>query len=73
MQDVIGYYGDLKKTLPRQVWAKEWLDQPLDIRPSREGIAAVIEVATKAREANRRRKQAQGKRPQPAGSGAVDA
>ncbi len=37
----------------RQGWAREWLDQELDIRPDDEGKAAVAEIAQRARRVKR--------------------
>lgn len=60
-QGAIGYYEEPETTLPRKGWAKDWLDQPLDIRPPREGVTAVIEIADRKRAADKRRKRTRGK------------
>ena len=51
---VIAYYRELGTVTPkRQGWAREWLDQELDIRPDDEGKAAVAEIAQRARRVKR--------------------
>ena len=51
---VIAYYRELGAVTPkRQGWAREWLDQELDIRPDDEGKAAVAEIAQRARRVKR--------------------
>jgi len=37
----------------QQGWAREWLDQELDVRPDEEGKAAVAEIAERARRVRR--------------------
>jgi hypothetical protein len=51
---MIAHYRELGTvTLKRQGWAREWLDQELDIRPDDEGKAAVAEIAHRARRVKR--------------------
>jgi hypothetical protein len=47
---LVSYYRELT-VLPgkRQGWTNAWLDQPLDIRPSKDDTAVVAEIATSAR------------------------
>ncbi len=51
---IIGSYKELG-TLPpdRQGWAKPWLDQKMDIRPSREGMQDVVLIANRAQAARK--------------------
>jgi hypothetical protein len=47
---VIAHYREIGRTTQkRQGWAREWLDQQLDVRPDEEGKAAVAEIAERAR------------------------
>ena len=51
---VIAHYRELGVITPkRQGWAREWLDQELDIRPDDDGKAAVAEIAQRARRVKR--------------------
>jgi hypothetical protein len=51
---MIAHYRELGTVTPkRQGWAREWLDQELDIRPDDEGKAAVAEIAHRARRVKR--------------------
>ena len=51
---MIAHYRELGTITPkRQGWAREWLDQELDIRPDDEGKAAVAEIAQRARRVKR--------------------
>jgi hypothetical protein len=53
---VIAHYREIGTTTQkRQGWAREWLDQELDVRPDEEGRAAVAEIAERARRVRRAR------------------
>jgi hypothetical protein len=61
-EGIVTWYRELTP-LPakRKGWGRDWLDQPLDIRPADEEKAAIAEIATRAqtrRRAARRRKAA---------------
>jgi hypothetical protein len=56
---VIAHYREIGPiTEKRQGWAREWLDQELDLRPDEEGKAAVAEIAHRARRVGRLRMRA---------------
>ena len=65
-EGVITYYRELTP-LParRQGWARDWLEQPLDIRPADEEKAAMAEIATRAR-ARKKALAARKRQPAPA-------
>jgi hypothetical protein len=55
---VIGHYQELApRGVTRQGWAEAWLDQPLDIRPTRADVAAVAEISASAATARGRKVQ----------------
>ena len=46
---IITHYRELEPLAPRrQGWARDWLEQPLDIRPADEDAAAIAEIAARA-------------------------
>jgi hypothetical protein len=56
---MIAHYREIGTTIQkRQGWAREWLDQELDVRPDEEGKAAVAEIAERAQRVRRARRSA---------------
>lgn len=60
-QGVVGHYAEVQP-LPtkRQNWQAAWLDQPLDIRPSPEGATPLADMARRAQNAKRQRRNQAG-------------
>jgi hypothetical protein len=55
-EGVIAHYAEIGTSPPkRQGWAREWLEQELDIRPNEEARLAVAEIAERARRVRRPR------------------
>jgi hypothetical protein len=67
-EKIIGSYHELEELgVGRQGWIEQWLDQPLDIRPDSDGLAAIAEIARSAKVA----RTARAKRRKPATVGKV--
>jgi hypothetical protein len=54
---VISHYAGSRdwSNRPRKGWSDLWLDEPLDVRPSSDGVTALATIATSAKRKGRRR------------------